>query len=263
MMKKIAAVLSAMILVLQVLIFSVGAVEIPTPTKDFFVNDYADIITVDDKETMQREGEKLYKACKAQVVVVTVNDMGGESIEEYTLNLARSWGIGSKDKNDGILLLLSVSERKVRIEVGEGLEGALPDSKTGRILDIYGMPNFESNDFSKGLVAVYKVLINEVRAENGLEYEKNLVNFFDDTSEDDNIILNAGKAFLVLLIAVLMFWGAFKLFKSEDDNYNNRNGGPRYRGSYGGGFSGRSSGGGGGFSGGGGSFGGGGASRGF
>lgn len=263
--KKVAVVISAIFLTVQILTFSVFAGVIPEPTSVFFVNDYADILTENDRENMQQQGEKLYKACGAQVVVVTVNDMGGDSLENYSLALARSWGIGSKENDDGVLLLLSVSERQVRIEVGEGLEGALPDSKTGRILDIYGMDDFRNNLFSSGLASVYEVLINEVRAEKGLDYKENLVGDYEDISSE-SFAANAGKAMVIIFIIAIMFWVALKILSYNDNNNNNhRDGSPYYRGSFHGGSfsSGRSSGGGGGFSGGGGGFGGGGASRGF
>lgn len=264
--KKVAVVISAIFLAVQILTFSVFAGVIPEPTSDFFVNDYADILTENDRENMQLQGEKLYKACGAQVVVVTVNDMGGDSLEDYSLTLARSWGIGSEENDDGVLLLLSVSERQVRIEVGEGLEGALPDSKTGRILDIYGMDDFKNDRFSAGLASVYEVLINEVRAEKGLDYDEDLVGDYDDVSSE-SFAANAGKAMVIIFIIAIMFWVALKILSYNDNdntNTNHRDGSPYYRGSFhGGSFSSGRSSGGGGFSGGGGGFGGGGASRGF
>lgn len=154
------------------LIFCVAAAakpSYPTPTNEFFVNDFADCITEQDETEIALGAENLYNACKAQVVVVTVNSLDGEAIEDYSIGLAREWGIGDKDKDNGILLLLSVGDREVRIEVGSGLEGALPDSKTGRILDTYGMEHFSNNNFSAGLTAVQDSLVNEVFIEYGLE----------------------------------------------------------------------------------------------
>ncbi len=203
---------------------------------------------------MQSQGESLYSACGAQVVVATVSDLGGNDIESYSLNMARSWEIGDKDENNGVLLLLAVSERKVRIEVGYGLEGALPDSKTGRILDTYGMDYFRNDEFSEGLASVYNSLINEVYIEYGLVADENytpVINY----SGDDELFSAVVAVFVVIAVIIYLILRRILPFGHR-----------HYRGGfYGGGSFGGGSfrGGGGGFSGGGGSFGGGGSSRGF
>ena len=133
-MKKIFTAVAAIILCISLLTITVAAAVIPKPKDNFFVNDFADVISAADEQKMQAQGEALYKKCGAQVVVATVKTLDGSDIESYSLEMARSWKIGSDENDDGILLLLAVEERKVRIEVGYGLEGALPDSKTGRIL---------------------------------------------------------------------------------------------------------------------------------
>ena len=114
--------------------------DYPSPTSDFFVNDFASCLTDEDKSTIQALGEELYKKTKAQVVVVTVQSLGGRDIDSYSIGLAREWGIGDKDDDSGVLLLLSTGDRQVRIEVGKGLEGSLTDGKSGRILDSYAVP---------------------------------------------------------------------------------------------------------------------------
>lgn len=114
--------------------------DYPSPTSDFFVNDFASCLTDEDKSTIQALGEELYKKTNAQVVVVTVQSLGGRDIESYSIGLAREWGIGDKDDDSGVLLLLSTGDRQVRIEVGKGLEGSLTDGKSGRILDSYAVP---------------------------------------------------------------------------------------------------------------------------
>ena len=177
-MKRIISVFSVILILFIIFSFSASAAKIPNATKNFFVNDFANVISNEDEAKMQQQGEALYKACGAQVVVATVGNTDGEDIESYSLELARSWGIGSKNNNDGILLLLSVDDRKVRIEVGYGLEGALPDSKTGRILDTYGIEHFKKNDFSTGLTAVYNSLVNEVYIEKNLQPAEGVYSHF-------------------------------------------------------------------------------------
>ena len=150
-MNKLFKLLSLICSLSLVLCFTAAAKpNYPTPTNEFFVNDFANVLTESDETEIFSKAENLYNACKAQVVVVTVNSLDGEEIEDYSIGLAREWGIGDKDKDSGILLLLSVGDREVRIEVGSGLEGALPDSKTGRILDTYGMEHFRNNERTYG-----------------------------------------------------------------------------------------------------------------
>lgn len=250
-MKKIYTVFAALAVFLVLFTNVAFAADLPKPTKNFFVNDFANVISNADEEKMQQQGEALFKECGAQVVVVTVKSLNGEDLESYSLNLARSWRIGSDKNDDGILLLLAVDERKVRIEVGYGLEGALPDSKTGRILDTYGVDRFKKNDFSTGLAAVYDSLVNEVYIEKGLDPADGYTPVEDYSLTTKEKVITYGIIALIVLAFIFTNRGKRK------------RGFVYYGGGFGGGgFSGSGSSGGG-FSGGGGSFGGGGSSRGF
>lgn len=243
------------------------------PTQAFFVNDFADVITAEDEATMQTWGESLYQQTTAQLVVVTVPDMAGAAIEEYALDLARDWGIGQAEEDNGALLLLSVEERQVRFEIGYGLEGALPDGKTGRILDQYVIPYCAEDDFSQGLREGYQAAAAVIFAEYGIT-EPELTGYTEELAKEDTGGLGS---FFWLMIVVFIGLMVFAVIFGHK-----RGGGPRppgggnYRGQdphgphhgpfFGGGFFGGGHGGGfggGGFSGGGGGFGGGGSSRGF
>ena len=103
-MKKIIAVLTAVFLLASASVLNVFAVSIPKATSSFFVNDFANVISNEDENKMQQQGEALYKKFGAQVVVVTIKSLDGASLEDYSLKLARSWGIGSKNDDNGILL---------------------------------------------------------------------------------------------------------------------------------------------------------------
>ena len=259
-MKKIFTAVAAIILCLSLLTITVAAAVIPKPKDNFFVNDFADVISAADEQKMQAQGEALYKKCGAQVVVATVKTLDGSDIESYSLEMARSWKIGSDENDDGILLLLAVEERKVRIEVGYGLEGALPDSKTGRILDTYGVEHFKKDDFSTGLTAVYNSLVNEVCIEKGIEPDENYKAVSDNKIEVGSA--RVIKWIVILIILLIFVFPRFGRRRRGTFIFFPPNNGGGFSGGFGGdgGFSGGSSGG---FSGGGGSFGGGGSSRGF
>ena len=108
----------------------------------------------------------------------------------------------------GILLLLAVEDRQVRIEVGNGLEGALPDPKTGRILDQYATPDFRNDDFSAGMRKAYRALINEVYIEYGLEpLDEDYVPVSpeEDTTDDGDALGAVGTIVLLIIVFALVF----------------------------------------------------------
>lgn len=86
-----------------------------------------------------------------QVVVVTLKTLGGVNISDYSLKLGRYWGIGQKDKNNGVLLVVAPNDRQVRIEVGYGLEGTITDTFSGVIVDNYIVPEFKKGDMEGGI----------------------------------------------------------------------------------------------------------------
>ncbi len=262
-MKKIKGILSVIaVLLLALSLCGCESTAPLNPTERFFVNDFADVITDADENTIYSAGVALDKACGAQVVVVTVDSLGGESIEDFSYDLATEWQLGDEEKDNGILLLLSVDDREVRVEVGSGLEGALPDSKTGRILDTYGMDYFADDNFSAGLTNVYSALVNEVHIEYGLPYNDGYTPIDEiEYVEDEMSVLDIVITVIVIAGIIAFFalpgghggskFGRIMLFNSM---FGGRGG---FHGGHRGGFSG------GGFRGGGGGFSGGGASRGF
>ena len=134
----------------------------PTATEEFYVNDFADVISETDEQKILSNAVALAQKTTAQVVVVTVEDLGGEAPADFALEIGRKWGVGDAEKDNGGVILLSEGDREIYISVGYGLEGALPDSKTGRIIDTYGMEYLRADDFSKGLFEISKQIVGEV-----------------------------------------------------------------------------------------------------
>ena len=228
------------------------------PTESFFVNDFADVITPADEDIIYSKGVKLQEQTGAQVVCLTVKSLGAD-IREFSLEIAREWGIGQKTRTTGFANL-ALSERQVGIEVGYGLEGGLTDIETGIILDTYAAA-LQNDDFSTGLKNAYSALVNEVYIEYGIDPEEGYTPAGEtggrDADEQDTEELPGFIPVIVMLIILVLIFST------------RRRGGPPFiffggRGGFGGGnFRGGGGSGGGGFSGGGGSFGGGGSSRGF
>ena len=97
--------------------------------------------------------DELERTTGAELAVVVVASLDGQSVEEFAEKLFKMWGIGKAGKDNGLLLLWSTGDRKVRIEVGYGLEGTIPDGKAGAILDAYVIPKFKAGQFDEGIIA--------------------------------------------------------------------------------------------------------------
>ncbi|MDB5705832.1 MAG: methanol dehydrogenase [Sphingomonas bacterium] len=104
----------------------------------------------------------LEKRTGHQFVVVTVPGLGDHTIEDYGVTLLRTWGIGRKNINDGVLLIVAPVERKVRIEVGYGLEKTLRDEEAKAIIDSAILPAFRAGDFPRGIAGGVDGVINEI-----------------------------------------------------------------------------------------------------
>lgn len=215
------------------------------------VVDNAQMIEPAVREQLVQQLNAHEKSTGEQLVVVTLPDLQGADIADFGYQLGRYWGIGQKDKNNGALLIVARAERKLRIEVGYGLEDRLTDAQSSVIINQVITPAFKAGNFSKGISdgvsAMLVVLGGNPLNEPSTVYEPR------GNQESDFIARHPGVfVFLVLLFILTIFVGQmFGIVPS---------GGGRGRGGFGGGGFG---GGGGGFSGGGGSFGGGGSSGGW
>jgi uncharacterized protein len=104
-------------------------------------------------------------ATGSEMAVVVIRSLDGASIEEFAAKLFELWGIGKKGQDNGLLLLWSTGDRRVRVEVGYGLEGVLPDGKVGAILDTYMIPKFKAGAFDEGIVAGVDALLAAAKSE--------------------------------------------------------------------------------------------------
>ena len=256
-MKRVITI--AVVLLLVLLCGCTQKSGYPTATEEFYVNDFADVISETDEQKILSNAVVLAQKTTAQVVVVTVESLEGKTPADYALEIGRQWGVGASEADNGVVILLSESDREIYISVGYGLEGALPDSKTGRIIDTYGMEYLRNDDFSKGLFEISKQIVGEVYIEYGLEPQSDYVSFenaTDNYAEQDAGDVISSWIIMVIIIIILSF-----MFRGRGRTVFFF--GPTFRGGRGGfgGFGGSSSFGG--FRGGGGGFGGGGAGRGF
>lgn len=129
--------------------FAIAYVSPGQPTG--FVNDFANIIDDDTQAKLETQLSSYRQTSNHEVVVVTISSLQGDYIENYAVKLFEEWGIGDKEKDNGILLLVASEDKKVRIEVGYGLEGALVDSEASQIIQGYIIPSFKENNYSLGI----------------------------------------------------------------------------------------------------------------
>lgn len=137
----------------------------PTVSSGIYVQDNAGVFSASVSGYLQSLGRQLDQKTTAQLVVVTVPSLKGAPLEDYSLQILRQWGIGNKEKNNGVLMLISTGDRKSRIEVGYGLEGALTDGVTGQIQDQYMIPYFRKGNYEEGIALGYEALARRIAKE--------------------------------------------------------------------------------------------------
>ena len=143
----------------------------PSAAQGIYVQDYAHVLSEADKQKILRLGQELDNKTTAQIAVLTVDTLKGQPIEDFSLAVLRSWGIGNKEKNNGALLVIAVKDRQSRIEVGYGLEGILPDGLTGRIQDEAMIPYFKKENYAAGIVGGYTLTASIVADSHNIKLE--------------------------------------------------------------------------------------------
>jgi uncharacterized protein len=122
------------------------------PKPKGLVNDFANVISSQYEQKLTQVTGELLKKTEIPVVVVTMPDIGGEDYNEYANRLYEAWGIGKKGDDRGVLVFLTLKERKMRIEIGYGLEGLIPDGLAGEIRDTYMIPYLKQDRFGEGIL---------------------------------------------------------------------------------------------------------------
>ena len=264
-----------------VLLYSVALFAAPDfPVLSGRVVDQAQLIEPTDESLLTQKLQNLEENTSVQFVVVTVNNLQGYDVADYALQLGRYWGIGQKENDNGIILLVAKEDRKMRIEVGYGLEGVVTDAYSSYVIRNMLVPAFSRGEYSTGIMLASNKLIAKIKQDPGANIPKEysddgslaifmllpiliLLNSFIRSIFGEKAQYIAAPAssavawlvtndlFLTIMVGVFVFFVAFNsMLQPSRRSYRDGYGG------FGGGF-------GGGFSGGGGSFGGGGASGGW
>jgi len=202
--KNLLAVVLAVLLIITATSAYGLNINLPEPTKEFYINDYADLMNGESKDNILRVNLNYEKTKeKPQIVVVTVKNMQGLDENTYAVKLFEKWKIGNKGYDNGVLLLLAIEERRIKIEVGYGLEGAITDSESGRILDS-SLDYLSKGDYSTGLENIFYNLAKEVNDEYGYD-DKDIFGDIKVNNSYKTGSTDLGPLFkLILLIFVLI-----------------------------------------------------------
>ncbi len=183
-MKRLLFLLLGFFLVVK----PVFAATYPSPTGN--ISDFSGTLTAQQIATIDSSLQNYRDATGNQIAVAVIKDLGGDTVENYAVNMFAQWKIGQKDKNNGVLLLISMAEHKIKIEVGYGLESELTDAKSGDIIRNAIAPKFKTNDYYGGI--------------------KDGVNAIENTLSGQQDYSSSSKTksdFLVGLLSFVLFFG--------------------------------------------------------
>lgn len=139
------------------------ALAVPSPSRELYVLDQAQMISEAAEAQFVSRSEALAATSGAQIALLTIPSLEDESLEEYSLEVARKWALGEEKKDNGVLILVVEDSHQIRIEVGYGLEEILPDGLTGRLQRTYLTPKFRTGDYDGGVLALQQALIETIQ----------------------------------------------------------------------------------------------------
>lgn len=159
-------------LVITSFTLNVNAVVPELPQQPYaYVMDLAGIITPQAERTLNAYLRRLEELTTAQVVILTIDSLEGEPIEEFSIRLAERWKLGQKGKDNGLLIIIAVKDRKYRFEVGYGLEPVIPDSFAGSLGRRFFVPYFRQGPFSEGIILATKAIAEKIAEAEGVQIE--------------------------------------------------------------------------------------------
>lgn len=218
-------------------------IPIPKVEKNVYIYDDDNVIEDDVEKKLNAMLVELEEKTSVEFVIVSTKSLLNRSIETYANNLFNTLGIGKKGKDNGVLLLFSRSDTKVRLEIGRGLEGCLTDSKCGRILDDYFVPYRGSDEYSKATELTAKSVLYVIAKEYNVEIDGlDEGQLYDEPTEKDNLfVLLLGAVIFIILVVIVMILiiGNDGDFSGGDSFFGGGSSGGGFdSGGFGGGFSG-------------------------
>lgn len=155
------------------LIYSVSAYALEIPEKPTaYVNDYASLLNSNTKAQLEKTLYDFEQKTSNQIVVAIFGSLDGQSLEDFSIRLAEKWKIGGKEKDNGVILLIFRDDRQVRIEVGYGLEGVLPDALASQIIRKEFVPFFKAGRYDEGVLNTVSAIMQATKSEYKADFSK-------------------------------------------------------------------------------------------
>jgi uncharacterized protein len=129
------------------------------------VNDYAKVIAADQSRKLEDQLAQFERDTGHQVAILTIPSLEGDSLEDFSIRVAENWKIGKKGFDNGVILIVVPNDRRLRLEVGYGLEGVLPDAVANQIISQYIVPRFRTGDYAGGIVAGIDAVLRVINKE--------------------------------------------------------------------------------------------------
>ncbi len=185
---------SVPILLLFFLSSNVLGISVPAPQGN--INDFAGVLSKEWKTTLTELTHQIEQNTSVQVAVVIINSLGDVDKESYALAIGEQWGVGQKNKDNGIVFLIALQEREYRIEIGKGLEGTLNDAKVGRIARTYLVSAFKREEYGQGIYDTLEAIRNVISQEPDTPLAS------EDTSGIIHLILLGWLVLVIILASV-------------------------------------------------------------
>jgi len=198
-----------------------------------YVNDFADVLTVGEEKTLEAILKSYEEKSTIEIVIVTIPSLNGETVEEYTVRLFEQWGVGKKGKDNGLVILNSIGDKKWRIEVGYGLEGFMTDAYAANIGDNYLTPNLKNGKYFDA----YKQAVEQVMLRLGNLTDEDKTRMEEEDSDSMPLWLIIFVIIIVIFI-ILALLGSGGLGAGGGSSFGRSSSGGGGFGGFGGGGSG-------------------------
>ncbi|MBS1776848.1 MAG: TPM domain-containing protein [Bacteroidetes bacterium] len=225
-MKKVVLIRIFSVALLVFLGLGLKAQNIPSaPNPPRLVNDFAHVLNAQQIDALEAKLTDFDKTTSTQITLVTIPTLDGYEVPDYAVTLANKWGIGRKGKDNGVLVLAAIQDHRMNISTGYGLEGALPDVITGRIIRNEMAPAFRQGDYYTGFDKAIDAIIAATKGE-----------YTADSSTNKNKNISVGSIIATILVIFIILWIISRNSGGGGGNYMSGRGSRGMGGAFWGGF---------------------------
>lgn len=218
--------------------YAASKIMVPTVLENTYVYDQGDFINDDVEKEVNNLLDQLEEKTTIEFAVITIPSLNDDTIENYAYELAKTLGIGKKEKSNGILLLISKSDSRVRLEIGNGLQGILTDSVSGRILDEFFVPYRSEGNYEEATSKTVQAVINKIAESEEYNFEIEGLDKEVQVSPEYTTFEVVLYTILIIIIIIGYIWAASNGYVSGRFYGGGGSSGGGFSGFGGGGFSG-------------------------